>query len=345
MLALLGPDLGRSAPDRRRRRHDRRRATPCRIPCRATTGSSAVRPRRCAFRRRWPTHGSRSLVESPPRSHPPHDDGYANSFASPSWRTDAGLDLRNHVRRDGLADVAKKLPSWLADSAIAGGDDVSMALLQRSDQAAAPAAAGAIASGAGTSAATSSTSSSARRSGVIAIGIVALVLGVAAGGAGGWALAGGDETTTSTTVATIPSTSTTTPTTEASTTLPITIGPDQTLAVAHGPRGSAVVTHNMNVFTVPNDPRMVVVRTVDESQATELPNRWTLVGDQLRYRGNDKVTTTYWTVVGDFLWSTDLETTTVFNTSTGKVVASSSDGAGAVDGTSNSGAQQAPSQN
>ncbi len=55
-------------------------------------------------------------------------DGYGNSFASPTWRQEAATGLLEAVRRDGLDTVGAKLPGWLADSAAAGGDDVTMAL-------------------------------------------------------------------------------------------------------------------------------------------------------------------------------------------------------------------------
>jgi hypothetical protein len=58
-------------------------------------------------------------------------DGYANSFASPTWRSEVGVDLRDHVNRIGIDGVEQRLPAWLAESAVAAGDDVSMALIQR----------------------------------------------------------------------------------------------------------------------------------------------------------------------------------------------------------------------
>ncbi len=56
-------------------------------------------------------------------------DGYGNSFADPDWPTDVGLDLLERVRREGLDNVGRALPAWLAESALAGGDDVTMALV------------------------------------------------------------------------------------------------------------------------------------------------------------------------------------------------------------------------
>jgi hypothetical protein len=58
-------------------------------------------------------------------------DGYGNAFADPNWRADVGLDLLDRTRREGLGAVGNALPAWLAESAGAGGDDVTMALLRR----------------------------------------------------------------------------------------------------------------------------------------------------------------------------------------------------------------------
>jgi hypothetical protein len=62
-------------------------------------------------------------------------DGYANSFASPTWRSESGVDLRRQIDDFGLAQVEAHLPGWLSESARAGGDDVSMALIRRRDAA------------------------------------------------------------------------------------------------------------------------------------------------------------------------------------------------------------------
>lgn len=59
-------------------------------------------------------------------------DGYGNSFASPAWRNEIAVDLVESVHRQGLAGVAAQLPAWLTESAVAGGDDVSMVLAHRS---------------------------------------------------------------------------------------------------------------------------------------------------------------------------------------------------------------------
>jgi Protein phosphatase 2C len=111
-------------------------------------------------------------------------DGYANSFASTTWRTDVGLDLQDHIRRIGMDGVETRLPGWLADSAVAAGDDVSMALLhrrvgQQSERAAVAAVGDARQSG-------GPPASRERRHGrSLAIAGLAIVVGVV----GGWALA------------------------------------------------------------------------------------------------------------------------------------------------------------
>lgn len=58
-------------------------------------------------------------------------DGYGNSFADAGWQQSVALDLRDHVSHAGLDRVANELPIWLAESAEAGGDDVTVALLAR----------------------------------------------------------------------------------------------------------------------------------------------------------------------------------------------------------------------
>ena len=59
-------------------------------------------------------------------------DGYGNSFASSLWRNEIGVDLAESLNGQGLTGVSEQLPGWLAESAIAGGDDVSLALAYRS---------------------------------------------------------------------------------------------------------------------------------------------------------------------------------------------------------------------
>ncbi len=137
-------------------------------------------------------------------------DGYANSFADPNWRSDAGTDLRDHVRRIGLDAVEARLPAWLADSATAGGDDVSMALIHRVDADGRPPSGRAS----GRTAPTTSTAASAepwKRRG-------ALFVATLAGAGGGWALARPSDAAGSTSTTSTASTSTS----DAPTTSPIT---------------------------------------------------------------------------------------------------------------------------
>lgn len=58
-------------------------------------------------------------------------DGYGNAFAAPGWHTAVVHDLADLVGSLGTAQVAQRLPQWLAESASVGGDDVTMALLVR----------------------------------------------------------------------------------------------------------------------------------------------------------------------------------------------------------------------
>lgn len=59
-------------------------------------------------------------------------DGYGNSFADANWRARIASDLRRQIENSGLATVGEELPGWLADSARAAGDDVTVAVLRRS---------------------------------------------------------------------------------------------------------------------------------------------------------------------------------------------------------------------
>ncbi len=56
-------------------------------------------------------------------------DGYGNSFAATDWWRTLVDDLSWFVDRHGFDDLDRQLPSWLADSAEVGGDDVSVAVL------------------------------------------------------------------------------------------------------------------------------------------------------------------------------------------------------------------------
>lgn len=122
-------------------------------------------------------------------------DGYGNSFASSAWREEAGPGFLAAARQSDLDDVATKLPGWLADSAQAGGDDVSMVVAQRSGPRATTGSPAAAAAGG---------SAPSRHRGLVGA-LAALVVGVLIGGAGGWLLASDDDQapadTTATTVA------------------------------------------------------------------------------------------------------------------------------------------------
>jgi hypothetical protein len=66
-------------------------------------------------------------------------DGYGNSFADPEWWHGVIDDLAGFVADNDFAQLAERFPSWLAESAFVGGDDVSAALLVRQPLAVPPA--------------------------------------------------------------------------------------------------------------------------------------------------------------------------------------------------------------
>lgn len=181
-------------------------------------------------------------------------DGYANSFASRTWRTEIGLDLRDHVARLGIDAVEHRLPAWLDDSATAGGDDVSMALIHRRDSATAttgmtpPGSASATASTVRTPAALAAPRSAApaRRTGPGAVVAVAAVAALA-GAAIGWTFTRGTDSSSvaappvTETAASQPSTAVmpTQPGTSADTPLdPSTTPPEATLPTGTNPPDS-----------------------------------------------------------------------------------------------------------
>lgn len=58
-------------------------------------------------------------------------DGYGNSFADRQWHIAVGRDMHRQIRAEGLGSVGAALPGWVADSAEAGGDDVTVLALCR----------------------------------------------------------------------------------------------------------------------------------------------------------------------------------------------------------------------
>jgi hypothetical protein len=248
-------------------------------------------------------------------------DGYANSFASSTWRTDAGVDLRDHAIRLGLDEVETRLPGWLADSAAAGGDDVSMALIARVEAAAlAPPLADARISAVPPAPSRVSRRSARSRGPVLGVVMAALLVG----GAAGWVIAGGDDgdggpvasassavptlgTATATspeiiapsstadlTITTKPSPATTTttthpkppPTTVAPTTAPATTTPP----VALGPQEQLVAlagsTETIVLAFDPSnltDPRPRVVPMVQVVNEPVIPPGWDYTDNALRF--------------------------------------------------------------
>ncbi len=194
-------------------------------------------------------------------------DGYANSFADPGWRTEAGLGLRDAVRRDGLASVAGELPGWLAESATASGDDVSMALVRRLGPPGVPPA--------GSPSSTSTHGAPPGRTGRGVVAAAAAVGLLAAGAAGGWFLgrASDDETAQPTPTTAVVTTSVTPATT---TTTTVERLPNATITV-----GGTVIGFTSD----PDDPAPRVIATVARPDDAVLDgDRWRLDGDTLEWR-------------------------------------------------------------
>ncbi len=242
-------------------------------------------------------------------------DGYANSFADPDWRERAVMGLAELLKRDGLDAVSDELPSWLADSAEASGDDVSMALLRRVGSAGAPRPVPTRRT-AGPTPAAAAEGTGPSRIGRTALAVVA-ALALVAAGFGLGLIAGGDEVAGSpspTTPDTTEAPSTTTETTSTTTPAPL---PDTVLTV------SGVLVG----FTAdPLDPRPRVIATTDRPDDRVVGhNRWKIEDGRLERRpGSRWIEVTdgpavgaavsrggrVWAVdpTGDQLWSFDATT-------------------------------------
>ncbi len=61
-------------------------------------------------------------------------DGYGNSFAEEEWWPEVLNDISGFVDARGTRDLSKHLPEWLSESALIGGDDVTVAVLARRGQ-------------------------------------------------------------------------------------------------------------------------------------------------------------------------------------------------------------------
>ena len=58
-------------------------------------------------------------------------DGYGNSFAEEEWWPGVLNDISGFVDARGPHDLSERLPDWLSESALIGGDDVTVAVLAR----------------------------------------------------------------------------------------------------------------------------------------------------------------------------------------------------------------------
>ncbi|HEV2642541.1 MAG TPA: hypothetical protein VGT98_07535, partial [Candidatus Elarobacter sp.] len=143
-------------------------------------------------------------------------DGYGNSFANTDWRTIAVGDLRDQVQAHGLEHVGARLDDWLAASAEAGGDDVTVAIVARQGSAVAPPLAAGTAGAPDTTTPTERAPSRARGRSLPTFVATAVLL-AGAGAAIGWfahgnnAGAGASDAHGSTTGPAVPSTTATPP--------------------------------------------------------------------------------------------------------------------------------------
>ncbi len=238
-------------------------------------------------------------------------DGYANSFASPRWRTDAGIDLRDQVHRLGLDQLEQRLPGWLAESATAGGDDVSMALIARTDDIPPTMIAQPIVHASESASPVAAAAAVAARPrnnrALVAGGVgIALLVGVVSG----WALGRNNDSTSpaagstgstefltsSTIIGAVSTTTTPTPTTRSGssiTALPTTTSTaeptttatppnDQTFVLLGGTQGF-VITFDPN-GVASDQPRLLqVVGTTDRPPS--LPVGWAFSGGALTFEG------------------------------------------------------------
>jgi hypothetical protein len=219
-------------------------------------------------------------------------DGYGNSFADPDWRHDVGADLLERARREGLDELGRALPAWLAESASAGGDDVTMALLYREGAAdAAPAitaeqpavSSAAAATDPGPPIVVAQPPPNRRGKGGIVGAIIAAVVALALGAAIGW-IARGDDGTTIQEVAVEPEpTPETTATADSS---PPTSSPTQAVST------EVVLVPNGIVTFRPGDeddtPTFREERvTSPPTQVTANGTRWMIVDGRLVWSGTD----------------------------------------------------------
>jgi hypothetical protein len=93
-------------------------------------------------------------------------DGYGNAFADAGWHDAVVSDLGQQLDVAGPAEVGRRLPNWLTESALVGGDDVTVVLLART----ASVAAGAVAPARTVTSATAVLSSSASAASASAAG-------------------------------------------------------------------------------------------------------------------------------------------------------------------------------
>jgi hypothetical protein len=260
-------------------------------------------------------------------------DGYANSFADPNWRTHAGIDLRDQIHRTGLDAVETRLPAWLADSASAGGDDVSMALIQRVD--AARSAATAPARPAALPVATGGAASGIGRGVLVASLIAVLLIGTGIG----WLIGRQSDTTTAaatTTIATTIGATTTTTTLPTSTTAAPPASTDPPTSPPPTPTTAAPVLASGEHAIVFSDGRVLIFdpdqarpgrvlqysQVIASGEAPGLGDGWTFVDGGLVFRNRPPVPASAVSRTATFVWavSGDGANLTSYDAETGKQV-------------------------
>jgi hypothetical protein len=222
-------------------------------------------------------------------------DGYGNSFASPAWMQEAGTGFAEILRTKGWDRVVDQLPEWLAESAEAGGDDVTVALSARDADAGPPP--GAVASGA-TAAPSSAppgppaTGPASRRRGAT-LGLLLLVaVLVGAGVAVGYLLGRDDPADVATTTAST-STTTSTSTAPAETVAPV---PTEQPPAGQDPAQSAAIGGSASIVAPPGPvPGVQVIEFDPVPGSTAPPMRVARIAD-----GTIQPVTTL--IAGDALW-------------------------------------------
>jgi hypothetical protein len=244
-------------------------------------------------------------------------DGYANSFADANWRTHAGIDLRDQIHRVGLDAVETRLPAWLAESASAGGDDVSMALIQRLDVPPPVAIAPVSARSAAAPAPAAPATAGIGRGALVAAVAAAIVIGAGVG----WVVgrSGGTTTAAATTIAsepTVPADTTVAPTTSTTTTSTTSTSTTTTTttvpALASPNEQPLLFTGDNKAMVLMFDPaqgapiRAVLLQSfTGPATAAHLPNDWNFDNGNLTRKRDNPITASAVAANDNYVWAVD----------------------------------------